>query len=122
MKKLAENNYEHVFHAKDLIANGKNYEFDFYLPELNTVIEIDGHFHRNSIWGREDLTRIQELDERKNKLLLENGYCIIRFEYEKDTTRVGLNKMWNTIEPVIKKIDKKFPSKNNRLIFLESES
>ena len=121
MKKLEENNYEYVFHAKDLIANGKNHEFDFYLPELNLVIEIDGHFHRNSVWGREHLKSTQELDERKNKLLLENGYCIIRFESEeKDTSRAGLNKMWDTIEPVLKKIGKKFPSKSNRLIFLES--
>ena len=123
MKKLAENNYEYVFHAKDLIANGKNHEFDFYLPELNLVIEIDGHFHGNSVWGREHLKSTQELDERKNKLLLENGYCIIRFESEeKDTRRGCLNKMWDTIEPVLKKIGKKFPSKNNRLILLESES
>lgn len=122
MKKLAENNYEYVFHAKELLPKPYKHEFDFYLPELNLVIEIDGHFHRNSVWGREHLKSMQELDQRKNKLLLENGYCIIRFECEdKDRSRAGLNKMWDTIEPVIKKIAKNFPPQSDRLIFLESE-
>ena len=122
MKKLAENNYEYVFHANDLIANGKNYEFDFYLPELNLVIEIDGHFHRNSVWGRDHLKSVQELDERKSKLVLNNGYCIIRYEYRNnDSSRSSLNRMWNKLEPVIQNISKTFPSKDNRLIFLESE-
>lgn len=122
MKKLAENNYEYVFHAKELLPKPYKHEFDFYLPELNLVIEIDGHFHRNSVWGIEHLKSMQELDQRKNKLLLENGYCIIRFECEdKDRSRAGLNKMWHTIEPVIKKIAKNFPPQSDRLIFLESE-
>jgi very-short-patch-repair endonuclease len=120
MKKLQEHQYKYIFHAKNLISEGKNYEFDFYLPELNTVIEIDGHFHRNSIWGRERLQHMQELDDRKNKLLLDNGYCIIRYQYEgKEATRVGLNNMWSIIEPKIRKIKTKFPKKNERLIKLE---
>lgn len=120
IKKLQENNYEYVFHAKDLIDNGKNYEFDFYLPELNTVIEIDGHFHRNSIWGKESLKNTKDLDKKKNKLLLNNGYCIIRFEYTNESSsRSSMNEMWDRLEPVIKNISKKFPSKNNRLILLE---
>ena len=120
MKKLAENNYEYVFHARELLLKPHNHEFDFYLPELNTVIEIDGHFHRNSVWGKESLKNTKDLDRKKNKLLLNNGYCIIRFEYTNESSsRSSMNEMWDRLEPVIKNISKKFPSKNNRLILLE---
>jgi len=122
MKKLKEHKYKYVFHARELLPKPNNHEFDFYLPELNTVIEIDGHFHRNSVWGLDSLKSMQELDERKNKLLLDNGYCIIRYQHqEMNSTRVGLNKMWDIIEPKIKEINTKFPSKNKRLIILESD-
>jgi len=122
MKKLKEHKYKYIFHAKELLPKPNNHEFDFYLPELNTVIEIDGHFHRNSVWGSDSLKSMQELDNRKNKLLLDNGYCIIRYQHEaKETTRVGLNKMWDIIESTIREIQTKFPNKNKRLIILEDD-
>ena len=120
MKKLEEHQYKYIFHAKNLIAQSKNHEFDFYLPDLNTIIEIDGHFHRNSVWGLDSLKNMQKLDKKKNKLALDAGYCLIRFKCEnKYTTRSGCMKMWDIIYPYIKNVEKKFPPKSKRLILLE---
>jgi len=52
--------------------------FDFFLPEFNILIELDGnqHFEQTSNWQSPEKTK--EIDDYKTKLVLENGYSIIR--------------------------------------------
>lgn len=58
--------------------------YDFYLPELNLLIEIDGDFwHCNPIKFPIPTCKTQEInlinDEFKNKWAKDNGYKLIRF-------------------------------------------
>ena len=58
--------------------------FDFYLPELNAVIEYDGEQHFEPIKGRggeEKFKKIQIYDEIKNKYCKDNGIKMIRIPY-----------------------------------------
>ena len=58
-------------------------EFDFYIPELNTIIEYDGdqHFRESSRYGRQKFETTQLNDKIKNKYCLENGIKLIRIHY-----------------------------------------
>ena len=49
-----------------------NYVVDFYCPQLNLGIELDGEFHASY----QDIIR----DEKRDKFLLDLGIRILRFE------------------------------------------
>lgn len=71
-------------HRKGLILNDK-LEVDIYLPELATVIEIDGPAHFLPIYGYEKLQKHVAADTRKSGLLINNGFRIIRVRLMKKT-------------------------------------
>jgi very-short-patch-repair endonuclease len=66
-----------------------NYRFDFYIPEVNLVIEFDGiqHFEpidfagKGSEWAKEEFLKNKKRDEEKNKYLLENNINLLRVPY-----------------------------------------
>jgi len=67
------------------------YRFDFYLEELNTVIEYDGkqHFEPvNHFGGLEGLKKTQERDKIKEDYCLKNDIRIIRIGYFEDVEEV----------------------------------
>lgn len=68
----------------DLLSlDGKHkYRFDFYLYELNTIIEYDGkqHFISDTGYGK-DLTNIQFRDSIKNDYCVKNNLNLIRIPY-----------------------------------------
>ena len=76
-------NYEEQFR----IENVKSF-YDFYLPEYNILIEVDGdYWHCNPRKYKEPIYDAQKhnvkKDIEKNKLALDNGYNLIRFwEYD----------------------------------------
>jgi very-short-patch-repair endonuclease len=58
--------------------------FDFYLPEYNILIEVDGDFyHCNPKFYKFPVCKTQEIniknDQEKNKWAKENGYQLLRF-------------------------------------------
>ena len=58
--------------------------FDFYIEELNTMIEYDGQQHFEPVkkfGGQEAFERTQYRDNIKNKYCLENGINLIRIPY-----------------------------------------
>lgn len=69
-------------HRKFLIANEKM-SIDLYLNDHNLVIEIDGPSHQLPIWGEEKLNKTQEIDQKKDGLLLSSGIRIIRVKFNK---------------------------------------
>lgn len=77
-------------HLKEIKVNFKkefkinsNKRYDFYLPDFNLIIEIDGnqHFKQISNWQRCEDTI--ENDIQKMKIAIENGYSILRI-YQPD--------------------------------------
>ena len=64
----------------DDLRRGK-YRFDFYIPEDNILIEVDGQFHFKPILGRAALLKQQEHDRRKNSYCLANNIKLYRIPY-----------------------------------------
>lgn len=79
---LQENNIE--FQKEFVFPNLKKYRFDFYLPELNTIIEYDGaqHFYPVDYFGGEKaLLETQRRDQEKNQYCLNNKITLLRIPY-----------------------------------------
>jgi very-short-patch-repair endonuclease len=55
--------------------------FDFYLSDLNTIIEYDGQQHFKPVWGEEALKKLQRLDKIRNQYCKKNGIKLIRIPY-----------------------------------------
>ena len=107
-----------MMHRKNLIE-GK-FEIDLFLPELNTIIEIDGPQHFMPIFGEERLQSVIKLDAVKNGLLISKGYCVIRIKYMcKHMSQSVERRLWNLVSKEVEKIRKKFPPKRKRFIELE---
>lgn len=76
--------YTWQFEAKDI---GRF--FDYYLPDYNLIIEIDGGYYHSDprLYEEKDLNRMQKrnkkVDEYKNKWALMHGIPILRI-WEKD--------------------------------------
>jgi len=65
------------------------YRYDFYLQELNLLIEYDGmqHYYPIEFWGGVDeLAKIRASDTAKNKLAKQHNIPLIRIPYTKDAT------------------------------------
>lgn len=117
-RKLMENDYDVVLHKKGLISG--NHEIDIFLPELKTVIEIDGPQHFLPIWGEEKLNKTIKYDAQKNGQLIANGYCVLRIKYLcNQMNRAVGQKLWALVKEQIDNIAKQFPSKGNRYIEIE---
>lgn len=116
--RLENEGYNVVLHKNNLIP-GK-YEIDLFLPQIKTIIEIDGPQHFLPIWGMDKLQKTIKSDEIKNGLLVSNGYCVIRIRYMcKDINRTIENRLWELVKPHVEKISDSFPEKGYRFIELE---
>jgi|688.fasta_scaffold445613_2 hypothetical protein len=58
--------------------------FDFYIPELNTIVEYDGeqHFRPSTKFGLEKFETLQQNDKIKNEYCLKKGIKLIRIHYK----------------------------------------
>jgi len=61
----------------------QKYNFDFYLPDFDTLIEVDGCYWHGKNLKWDELNETQKTsrknDERKNQICLENNKKLIRF-------------------------------------------
>ena len=117
-RKLNEMGYDVILHKKDLIEG--NFEIDLFLPELNTIIEIDGPQHFLPVFGEKKLQEVIKFDSIKNGLLVSKGFCVVRVRYLcKNMSRAVERKLWDLVSEQVGKIQDKFPTKNKRFIELE---
>lgn len=118
-KYLTDMGYVVIFHQKNLIPSEK-LEVDLYIPELKTVIEIDGPSHFLPIWGEESLKKHIKSDAQKSGLVLANGYCMLRVKnIQKNISNIQMKNVAEQILKKLKEISNKFPPKNQRYIQLE---
>ena len=116
--KLEEAGYQVVMHKKGLIE-GK-FEIDLLLPELNTIIEVDGPQHFLPLFGEDKLANTVKMDSIKNGLLIAKGFCVIRVKYLcKNMNKSVERKLWSLVAAEVKKIEDKFPP--NGKLFIELE-
>lgn len=81
-KFLLENDIEYDFqHHFDDCRDTKTLPFDFYLEQLNAIIEFDGRQHFEPIFGQESLESTQKHDKIKNQYCKDNDIKLIRIPY-----------------------------------------
>ena len=118
-EELSNAGYYVEFHRKNLIPN-ENLEIDLYIPDLKTIIEVDGPSHFFPIWGEEKLQKQIKADAQKTGLILSKGFVIIRVNCRSDfvslSGKVGL---FGKINSKLELIKKEFPSEPNRYIEIE---
>lgn len=121
LEALRANDYHAKHHIKNIIPNEK-LEVDILIPELTTVIEIDGLSHFEPIWGQEAFVRTQSADNRKNGLLLNNGYILIRLKCKfKHLSQFIINQSTKIILEELALIKKEAFPRQPRLIEKEVE-
>ena len=116
--KLEDSDYEVVMHKKGLIEG--NFEIDLLLPEINTIIEVDGPQHFLPLFGESKLAETIKLDSIKNGRLVSKGFCVIRVKYLcRNMNKSVERRLWSLVSEAVDKIKDKFPPKTKRLIELE---
>lgn len=117
---LVKSGYKVEYHKRDLLS--EQLELDLYLPDLKTVVEIDGVAHFEPIWGEEALNRSKRSHAKKSGLLLSHGFVLIRVKnMARQTT---LRNRMDTLDAVlaeVRKIEEKFPPRDERYIEIEIE-
>ena len=97
-----------------------NFEIDLLLPELNTIIEVDGPQHFLPVFGEDKLAEVIKMDSIKNGLLIAKGFCVIRVKYLSKHSSLSIQrKLWELVSEQVEKVSNRFPPKNKRLIELE---
>lgn len=95
-------NLEFITNSTKLI----NYELDFYFPNINLAMEINGIFHYKPIYGEEKLNKIKTNDCAKKKLCKKNKIKLIVIKDKfikyniKDANQIW-NKVYNILVPLV---------------------
>lgn len=111
--------YKVDFHKKYLIQN-ENLEIDMYIPELKTIIEVDGPSHFLPIWGEEKLQKQIKADNNKTGLILSKGLAIVRIKNLSDSVCLAdKEKLRLDLLKILGKIEEAFPPKSQRYIEIE---
>lgn len=109
--------YKVELHKKIIIS--ENLEVDLYIPELNTIIEVDGPSHFYPIWGQEKLEKQMNADLRKSGSLLSKGYAILRVKSCGEESLAEKTRLTNIVLEKIKDIGYNFPVRSKRFIEVE---
>lgn len=104
-----------IIHETEYKISGTLYRYDFYIPELNLLIEYDGQLHFMVGANRGGLNRLKyhiKLDKIKDTLAYEQGYFLLRIHY-KDYR--------NLQEIIIKYINDIYPYRYNNKFYKNKE-
>jgi very-short-patch-repair endonuclease len=119
LDELTSEGYSVQFHRKGIIPN-ENLEIDLYIPDLKTIIEVDGPSHFLPIWGPEKLQKQIKSDAQKTGLILSKGYVIIRIKSMGDFISLSSKEtLKEKLNDKLKQIENKFPQRPERYIEIE---
>lgn len=93
-------NIEFHFNRKDSI----NSELDIYIPSLKLAFELNGIFHYEPIYGKDQLDKIQNNDNRKFQACIERGIELCIIDVSKMTYTVPKKFKW-VLDLICKIID-----------------
>jgi predicted Zn-ribbon and HTH transcriptional regulator len=82
-----EKEYEACFNSK----TGKRLKFDFYIPAINLLIEVDGEQHERASYGKENFKETQYRDNLKNSYVEKEKIELLRIPA----------KLWSRLPEVI---------------------
>jgi len=102
-----------------IIIPAEKLEIDLYIPDLRTIIEVDGPSHFLPIWGADKLQKQINADLRKSGALLSKGYAVIRVKSLGQESLSKREQIANQVLDCLNKISDKFPPKSKRFIEVE---
>jgi very-short-patch-repair endonuclease len=117
-KNLSDNGYGVVFHSTSLIPTEK-LEIDLYIPDLRTIIEVDGPSHFLPIWGEDKLQKQIKADLHKSGIILSRGYAIVRIKAMEYPNLKKREDLVSRLLKILSNIKDKFPPKTERFIEVE---
>ena len=103
----------------ELIIPAENLEIDLYIPDLKTIIEVDGPSHFLPIWGEDKLQKQINADLRKSGALLSRGYVVIRVKSLGQESLSKREQLATEVVELLHQISKKVPPKSRRFIEVE---
>lgn len=113
LESLINEGFRVEFHKTQWLQNAE-LEMDLYLPELRTVIEVDGPSHFEPVWGHENLARNQMSDMQKDGLVLRNKLVMIRIKQTKRLSQKYMRDVLYDLLILLNKISESFPGENER--------
>ena len=90
VRMFLESRFENIEHEKTFSGltgkTGHLLRVDFYIPEINTVVEADGsqHLYPNHPWGTHKNGTVAEYDNLKNDFFEKEGICLVRIPYKRN--------------------------------------
>jgi very-short-patch-repair endonuclease len=108
---LVDKGYKTIFHKDHIIGNDRMH-LDIVVKDLAVVIEIDGPSHFEPIWGEDKLKKSKATDNKKDGILLNSGFSIIRVLQKKAITKKLVRDILVQLEVTLARIEKK---KNRKL-------
>lgn len=102
-----------------VIIPAENLEIDLYIPDLKTIIEVDGPSHFLPIWGEDKLQKQINADLRKSGALLSKGYAVVRVKSLGQESLSKREELAKEVIGLLNQISNKFPPKSKRFIEVE---
>jgi len=101
---LVQSGYR-IFQRTTDYTPGNRFEIDIAIPDLRIAIEWDGATHFLPIYGQEHLDKVMEKDEIKNKILIGNGWRVLRCrDHSTAHSKAFCRRAVDTIVETIRKI------------------
>lgn len=121
LEKLINSGYKINFHQEQTLVNTR-LQIDLFIPNMNIAIEVDGPSHFLPVWGEESLKKNIKYDVKKNGLILGKGLVLIRIKQIRDFSKARSQLIYNKLLELIKQIENKFPSVDNRSFTIEDNN
>ena len=113
LEALISEGFRVEFHKTQWLQNSE-LEIDLYVPDLKTVIEVDGPSHFEPVWGHENLARNQLSDMQKDGLVLRQGMIMVRVKQTKRLSQKVMRDTLDSLLDLLNRIEKSYPPENER--------
>lgn len=113
LEALISEDFKVEFHKTHWLQNSE-LEIDLFLPDIRTVIEVDGPSHFAPVWGYENLARNKLSDMQKDGLVLRQGMVMVRVKQTKRLSQKYMRDVLDQLLNLLNKISKDYPSENER--------
>lgn len=118
LRRVSDAGFRVEFHKKNLLPHEK-LEIDLYIPDVKTIIEIDGPSHFLPVWGEAKLQKQIKADSQKSGLILSKGYAIIRVKSVGFVSLSGQEELVNKVIALLNDFKTNYPPESKRFIEIE---
>ena len=113
LESLTKQGFKVEFHKEHWLQNHR-LQLDLFIPDIRTVIEVDGPSHFKPVWGMENLVKNQKADRQKTGLVLGQGLVLIRVKMEKKFSQRYARKTAKNLLEILNSIENIYPKKDER--------